>query len=226
MRIIQNNDTRHQILELIKHKGPQDASALAGQLGISAMGVRQHLYALDRDGVVCFGERSGPVGRPAKLWRLTAAGERLFPDAHAELVAEILTAGRKALGAEGIDRLLDERARAQRKEYRRRIPPARDLDVRVDALARIRREEGYMAESRKNRDGSYSLVENHCSIRLAAEACAGLCERELELFRSILGAGVEVEREEHIINGDRRCAYRIRAGSASAAPAEPDGPGI
>jgi predicted ArsR family transcriptional regulator len=70
-----------------------------------------------------------------------------------------------------------------------------------------------MAESKKNRDGSYVLIENHCSIRSAAEACVGLCERELDLFRSILGTGVEVEREEHIVSGDRRCVYRIRSES-------------
>ena len=210
MRFLRGNETRRRILDLIKRKGPQDASALAGPLGISPMGVRQHLYVLEREGLVSFEERSGGVGRPAKLWRLSADGERLFPDAHAQLLEEVLAAGRKALGPEEVGRLLDERTRAQRNEYRRRIPPTPDPGVRLEALARIRREEGYMAESKKNPDGSYSLVENHCSILRAAEACAELCDCELDLFRSLLGDGFEVEREEHIATGDRRCAYRIR----------------
>jgi hypothetical protein len=35
------------------------------------------------------------------------------------------------------------------------------------------------------------------------------CATELDLFRSTLGPGVTVERAEHILSGDRRCAYRI-----------------
>ncbi|MDQ3685811.1 MAG: hypothetical protein M3430_09445 [Acidobacteriota bacterium] len=32
---------------------------------------------------------------------------------------------------------------------------------------------------------------------------------ELDPFRSILEPGVEVERIEHIVSSDRRCAYRV-----------------
>ena len=33
---------------------------------------------------------------------------------------------------------------------------------------------------------------------------------ELELFRRVLGPGVEVVREDHILTGARRCSYRVR----------------
>jgi predicted ArsR family transcriptional regulator len=74
----------------------------------------------------------------------------------------------------------------------------------------VRTEEGYMAEVRSDKKGSYLLIENHCPICAAANACQGFCSTELDLFRSVLGQGVEVEREEHIVSGDRRCAYRVR----------------
>src|SRR5882724_12427759 len=38
--------SRRAILELLKWHGPQDAQTLAGRLKITAMAVRQHLYAL------------------------------------------------------------------------------------------------------------------------------------------------------------------------------------
>ena len=66
-----------------------------------------------------------------------------------------------------------------------------------------------MAEVR--RDGrDFLFIENHCPICAAATACQGFCATELDLFRSALGPGVTVERAEHILSGDRRCAYRIR----------------
>ncbi|MFM7253066.1 MAG: hypothetical protein ACKO27_08375, partial [Ilumatobacteraceae bacterium] len=35
------------------------------------------------------------------------------------------------------------------------------------------------------------------------------CDSELALFRTSLGASVVVEREQHVLDGDQRCAYRI-----------------
>ena len=68
-----------------------------------------------------------------------------------------------------------------------------------------------MAEWSRSRNGSFVLIENHCPIRVAAQACQGLCSSELELFRSVLGRAVSIRREEHLLAGDRRCTYRITA---------------
>ena len=44
--------TRRAITKLLKTEGPIDSAQLAGRLGLTAMGVRQHLYALQREGLV------------------------------------------------------------------------------------------------------------------------------------------------------------------------------
>ena len=67
-----------------------------------------------------------------------------------------------------------------------------------------------MAEMRRDGD-DFLFIENHCPICAAAQACMGFCRSELELFRQALGEGVRVEREEHILLGARRCAYRVSA---------------
>jgi len=67
-----------------------------------------------------------------------------------------------------------------------------------------------MAEVFDQLDGSLLLVENHCPICTAAQNCQQLCGAELEVFKTVLGAGVAVERVEHILQGDRRCAYQIQ----------------
>ena len=58
------------------------------------------------------------------------------------------------------------------------------------------------------------FVESHCPICAAATVCKGFCETELDLFRAVLGPEIDVERVEHIVSGDRRCAYRIMQGKA------------
>ena len=209
--------TRRGLIERLKQDGPQDAGALAEALGVSAMAVRQHLYAMEKDGLATFDEQPRPVGRPAKLWRLTAAADRFFPDGHADLTLGLLAALRQAFGEAGLEKLLAVRTAEQIAAYRRRIDPADALDARLAALARIRSEEGYMAAVEtvegSGTDG-YLLVENHCPVCAAARTCQGLCASELEVFRRVLGPDVTVERGDHILAGARRCAYHVKAARA------------
>ena len=202
--------TRRAIAKLLKTEGPIDSAQLAQRLGLTAMAVRQHLYALQREGLVTSEERPVPIGRPAKFWRLTREADHLFPEAYAELSVALIDSVKDAFGEEGLERVLTSRCAKQRMDYGKRIRRADPLERKLDELAKVRTEEGYMAEIRRQDDGSFLLVENHCPICAAANACQGFCSTELELFRSVLGTGVSVERAEHIIKGDSRCVYRIR----------------
>lgn len=190
-----------------------DSARLATHLGVTAMAVRQHLYSLEREKLVDVETRPGPIGRPAKYWRLTAAANRLFPEAYAELSVSLINSVAEAFGPSGMTRLLDARLAKQRAEYASRINPSAPLRKRLDQLAQLRTEEGYMAEVRPAGRGGFVFAENHCPICAAASACQGFCAIELDLFRSVLGPDVTVTRDEHIIAGDRRCAYRISPNS-------------
>ena len=202
--------SRQATLRLLKQQGPRDAEALASQLGISAMAVRQHLYALRTQKLVTYQEEPRPVGRPAKMWSLTPAADPFFPDAHAGLTVNLLNAAEQTFGEEGVKRVVLECARQQIETYNSRIQARGSLQNRLETLTSIRNEEGYMAEVQRQPDGSFLLIENHCAISAAANVCPKLCDAELEVFRAILGEGVEIERTEHMLAGARRCAYRIR----------------
>jgi predicted ArsR family transcriptional regulator len=207
--------TRRAIVKLLKTDGPLGSAQLAERLGLTAMAVRLHLYALQSEGLVTAEDRPVPVGRPAKFWRLTREADRHFPEAYAELSVALIDAMQETFGAEGLSRVLVSRCARQRTDYAKRIRPRDPLKKRLDELARVRTEEGYMAEVREEEGGGFLLVENHCPICAAANACQGFCSTELDLFRSVLGPGVEVERVEHIVSGDRRCAYRVTPSSGA-----------
>lgn len=185
-----------------------DAEALASRLSITAMAVRQHLYALQSEELVTYEEEPRPMGRPAKLWQLTVAADRLFPDSYAELTLSLLDSVKEAFGETGLEKLLDIRTRQQIETYTHQVGKG-SLESRLQVLAEIRTQEGYMAAVKSQSDGSFLLVENHCPICAAATACTGLCDRELETFQAVLG-NVEIQRVEHIIAGARRCTYEIR----------------
>ena len=201
--------TRRAIVKLLKTEGAMDAAQVAARLGLTAMAVRQHLYQLQREKLVTAEERPVPLGRPAKYWQLTREADRLFPDAYAEVTVALIEAVGDAFGEAGLKQVLESRLAKQRANYSKRISPSLSLKEKVQGLARIRSEEGYMARVKPTGRDAFFLVENHCPICAAASACQGFCVTELNLFRAVLGPGVIVERAEHIVSGDRRCAYRI-----------------
>lgn len=201
--------TRRAITQRLKQEGALDAASLAKPLNISAMAVRQHLYALQSEGLVTYEEQPQPMGRPAKLWILTPAANRLFPDGYAELTVSLLSAMTEAFGEDGRDRLLTVRTRQQIAQYSSPVSAPQSLGDRLQALANLRTDEGYMAEVQRLDDNTFLLIENHCPICAAATACTGLCDSELEVFQTVLGDAVTVERTEHILDGQRRCVYHI-----------------
>lgn len=215
---------RRRVLELLK-RDPRSAGDLARELGITVAAVRQHLDALAEQGLVVPATQSPRGrGRPAHKWLLTPRADAYFPDRHADLLLSLIRGLRSSLGEEGLSQVIRARDAELIESYRAALDPIgpADIDRKVAALARIRTDEGYMAEVRSDgeteadgpnqADGENGilLIENHCPICEGAKACTSLCRSELEVFRAVLGDDVSVEREEHLLSGDRRCVYRIR----------------
>jgi len=197
------------ILQQLKLKGAQTATQLAEQLEVSPMSIRQHLQTLQTKGWVCYEEERQPIGRPVKQWQLTQESFKLFPNHHEDLVISLLQSAETIFGKSGVEELLRHRVAKQVKRYQRSLTDCDTWRDRTQQMAVLRSQEGYMAEVIPQTDGSLLLVENHCSICAAAQRCPKLCTAERDVFATLLGDEVSIERVEHILQGDRRCAYRI-----------------
>jgi len=200
--------TRTRLLNALKSSGPQTAADLAEGLKVTPVAVRQHLDGLLQEDLVEFEDIKGSVGRPKRVWTLTAAGHRQFPDNHSNLIVGLLGGLTDLYGEDGVNRLIAHREAQSRKLYLEAMNGVTGLPEKLEVLAELRNLEGYMAEVVED-EQSFLLVENHCSICAAASACQGFCRSELNLFKDVLGSKVSVERTEHQLSGDRRCVYRI-----------------
>ena len=213
MATMQDEQTRKspadRLLMELKMRGPQSSVALGSRLGITGEAARQQLLRLEEQGFVTSVSQVRGVGRPMAMWQLTDAAQRRFPDTHAQLTVDILATMRSELGQEAVDAVIQAREHATRTAYHEALAACTTVAERVAGLADIRAREGYMAEWSAEADGSYLLVENHCPICAAAATCQEFCRAELSVFQDVLGNDVSVEREEHILAGARRCAYRI-----------------
>jgi len=205
-----SDESADRILFLLKTRGPQTAAALAKALRITPMGVRQHLARLARENYVIHADVRNGVGRPKRHWRLTRKSDAHFPDSHAQMTVELLAAMRTVFGDPGLERLIAEREREMLAKYTQETRGAKTVADRVRKLAKLRTEEGYMAECHRASDGSVLLVENHCPICAAAQTCQSFCRSELDIFRRLIPEA-SIERVDHILAGARRCAYRIDA---------------
>ena len=207
-------DTKRRIVERLKRVESATATDLAAEFGLTDTALRQHLDALEEAGMVTrsMAEPTGR-GRPPVHWQLAPAATDGFPDRHGELTVDLLGSVRTTLGEGALDRVIADRSDRQAAAYMQYLAGIGDLGDRVQRLADLRTDEGYLAEVRTD-DGAYILIEHHCPIREAAVACGALCGAELDVFQRVLGPAAKVTRIQHVLAGDRRCAYRVEATAA------------
>ena len=202
--------SKRNIIDLLKRSDGAAVVELATTLGLTTAAIRQHLDALEGNGLVerVDGRPTGARGRPASRWALTATAFELFPDRHRELTVELIAAVREAVGDDGLDQVIRARTARQLDLYRGLVERHTELGDRVHGLAEQRTREGYLAEVEQVGD-TYLLTEHHCPICEAAMSCTQLCRDELELFGDVLGPGARVERVAHLLVGDARCTYQV-----------------
>ena len=128
-----------------------------------------------------------------------------FPTPTPTLAVSLIDSTKKALGSDGLNKLMDVHTEKKIQQYSEELEDITDLQSKVARLAELRNAEGYLAESSEVRPGVYQLIENHCPICDVAETCNELCQSEAQVMSAIFGDSVRVERVEHIQQDDRRC---------------------
>lgn len=207
------NGTRQTILNLLKKSDGLTADQLADQLGVTTMAVRKHLAALEREGLVEATPNRRPVGRPARVYRLSRRADALFPKQYDLLLTDLLADLLELDGAEKVELLLARRAERTRTELEHRLAPAACLEERVQLLAQAMDELGYLVAWEKLDDSTYLVSQYHCPIREVAAVFPAACRLEVDMYRELLGA--EIERCRYLLAGDHRCCYVIRARDAA-----------
>jgi predicted ArsR family transcriptional regulator len=199
------SEARRDVLYALRRRGDARVDDIAASLGITVTGARAHLTALVEQGLVTSSqETSTGRGRPRHRFRVTDTAQQLFPTAYGELTNELL------------GHLDDSEMEAQLFDRRRdqRISRARDrmgglpLADRVAVLTEILDADGYMATCEEVSEGVWIVAEQNCAIAAVAREHPAACRSEIDFIRAVL-PDATVERTQHIVAGDVRCAYRI-----------------
>ncbi len=202
---------RREILVQLRRDGPSSPEQLATAVGASRTGILQQLRSLEAAGLVDRRTVRHGVGRPRHLYDVTPDAQIVFPSNYDALAAGLLAAVGTVGGDELVARVFAVRrqliAEQVRNRLAERLPADATLEAKVQELAIIQDEQGYLSSASVNEDGVIRLRQCNCAIFGVAAQSSMPCEAELDLFRDVLGANVV--RETHIASGDRSCTYRI-----------------
>ena len=201
-------ETRRTMLNALKKRGELRAEELAEIGGITASGTRQHLQALEADGLVTHLEQREGRGRPKHVFKLTPAADALYPRTYSELTNELLEYVQDD-DPELLERIFKRRMKRRLERTQVRLRPLKSLEDRLRELTKILDEDGYLADFEVN-DGKFRITEHNCAIHAIALRYAQACSTELEFLRLAL-PGSKVERVAHMIAGSHVCAYEVTA---------------
>ena len=203
--------TRETTLTLLLRQGETSAAQLASQLGISVQAMRRHLRSLEEEGLVESSPMPDGPGRPSNRWRLTDEGHHHFPDGSENFALGLLQSMAAHLSPEAMTSLLTQQATAKADRYRHELGAA-PLQQRVELLAELRRQEGYVTELQADPEGQgWCLSEFHCSVQRIAEKYPVVCDQELELMRQTF-PDCQVDRVHWRLKEGHSCGFRIKPG--------------
>lgn len=199
--------SREQLLRTLLHHGPLSAVQLSALLEIGPSAVRQHLGRLRAEGWVEVADLQRGSGRPSQLFALTPQAERHFPDRYDQLLLDLVhTLDRFSQEDDLLRRVITAQRDIWQERYGHGLHAA-GLEERLAALADILKEWGNEAEWSRQTDGTYRLVEHHCTIRRVAERYPDFCQEEQAWFQLALQA--QVEQVDTRVGGDGHCTFRI-----------------
>ena len=207
------NGARGQVLIELKRAHRRTAKELASRLGVSLNAVRHHLKELEAEALVEYERQHRGVGAPAFAYRLSAAGEALFPRRYEATLTELLDHVVEREGRATAVAVLEARYDALTRRLQDELAGATPAQ-RMAAVTRLLSDEGYMAEGTASAETG-TLIEHNCAIQAVAQRFPEICAAEARFLAAALGA--EVDRHEHILSGCSACEYRVRFNAANAA---------
>ncbi|MBL0037532.1 MAG: HTH domain-containing protein [Nitrosomonadales bacterium] len=194
---------------LLKHKGGLTLEELSDYLKISRNAVRQHVSALENNGIVTEGVTRPSGGRPEQLYVLTDEGKEFFPRNYswfAQLMVELIAqesgvAGlRERLGTMGVgvaQQLLSQNSVLKTREQK------------VEKLSGVMEELGYSTRSFAVNNDAPIIEADNCIFHNLAMKNPEICQFDLALLSTFTDS--TVDHEECMAKGGNVCRFKFKA---------------
>jgi predicted ArsR family transcriptional regulator len=203
-------DTRQQILEIIKRHGEVTVQELSTELGLTSVTVRHHLEILRSEGYISDPEvkRSSRPGRPRYVYHLTSTAADLFPNNYSGLASALLGSIEECMAPEERDALLDNAA--ERIAERAGDLP-RNPEARVESVVTFLNQQGYVSRWERSREEevSYMIYVSSCPYFHVSQSHQDTCQIDLHMVQLLAGAESVVERLSNAAMEGGLCVYTL-----------------
>jgi predicted ArsR family transcriptional regulator len=216
--------TRWRVIEALKWGGGCCVQDLAGQLGMSYMGVKEVCVALEKNGLLKTWRQPSTAGRPRLEYRLTERAQQLFPAETHGIALELLESANALFGNAAAEKLLLVLFKRLGERYARRLRPG-NLEDRARRLVEIRSAEGYLSRWEQADAGSQDAsvtggsqqngmpagrwTEAHSPIAEVLRAYPIAARLETEMLGNLIGG--RVVRREDASPSIYRCEFLVYA---------------
>lgn len=204
---LEEGQTKDRIIMLLKRTGGMTAEDLSKQIGITPMGVRQHLLSLERKGMVGYEARKHGIGRPVFIYKLTEKADEVFPKSYDRFALEVLKDIESLDGRQKIDELFRLRKERLLKERTALLEPSQELAERIRAVSKLLQNQGYFIDLKDTSKDSFMLSQFNCPLSKVAMHYPEACKYEIELYNELFGR--TVSRTSCMAQGDPSCTFNI-----------------
>ena len=191
---------------LLKNKAGMTADELSAQLEITRNAVRQHLAALENDGLVKKGITRASGGRPEQLYVLTNKGNECFPRHYAWFAQLLIESVQQDAGADGLNERLTSMGTLVGKQLLTQHPELVNRGEKVQKLAEIMEQLGYNARSIGS-DKTTVLEADNCVFHTLALANPNICKFDLALLAAFTDSAVD--HQECMAKGGNICRFKF-----------------
>lgn len=171
--------------------------------------MRQQLLQLHRDGWVEArierSEERARTGRPATIYRLSEAGDHLFPKNYDTLSVSMLDAVAEEIGEDALTRILARLADEKVAQFGAGLRGL-TLAQKVATLKSWYFDNDPFMDIEED-GGTFRLVERNCPYLNTAMRRPIFCSISVNAISRVLG--YRVVREERFQNGHGRCVFRV-----------------
>lgn len=180
------------IISSIKRSDGLPVSDVAKEVEMSYMGVKQHCINLEKLGFLeSWRVPRKEVGRPEKLYKLTAKCDDLFPVAGSEFTIGILEGVKDTFGEDAPEKLLRKYFSDKESTWSKSIPANASIKEKAEAVSTLREEDGVFNTFSLEQDNLIKIKEYHNPLAQVIEQYPFVAELEHQMLETLIGTKLE-----------------------------------
>jgi predicted ArsR family transcriptional regulator len=202
------SDRQRQLLKLLlRDKSGLTVEELSAGLKITRNAVRQHLAALDGNGLVTEGAMRPSGGRPHQLYVLTDKAREAFPRHYTWFAQLVVESIRRDEGPEGLGKRLAAIGTEVGKQMRNQHPALDSRGRKVEKLAAVMADLGYNARNASTAGGTAAIEADNCVFHNLAAKIPEICRFDLAMMEAFTDS--RVDHQECMVRGGKVCRFKF-----------------